>query len=596
MPCDPPKVSVEDGTGSSHSPPQTSIMDDIDIPSKADKTEHLLKLIEEDLDSVDFHMRRSRMKKKITNLRAILFPMEFLPDELLLEIFAHYRDSNPVWIPFKAHDSSGEAIATMNTVLCISWVCSRWRRLAIRCSSLWSKFGVLLEGETFGKWRGNMDSHKALVELFLTRSGEHPLFLHLSVETYGCTLSEHPALVMLSCHSTRWCAVHTWECDFDHVFPTLSTLELPALKLLGMLGNDSGLVNHVLANAPLIETFKTYSPIPPPQTDRLFAWKSICNLSFCMERLFPLRNLHLILAACGDLKHLSLTRDWGDHDSATHIHTLPSLESLSISMDANEALGSPLPTEVKFSISSLRAPILKELSLSYNQWSKHEHEHPQFPDINSFLSRSACSSSLTRLSLSKLSLSDEEMVRLLERLARLEELSIVQGYYQATKTPITKRFLESLHAYQKSELHPSETKPLLRNLHTLKLSPYTARNGEEPFDPKAFVDTVLSRWVNPATRHVVRSVINLSLVTLDFQTGPGELEETELDSDTGLPEPFWIYRSLLPLREAGLNITITKQQKAKGKVVKDVLQMVTLVSEEEDEEDEEDEDQDEGSI
>ncbi|KAE9394801.1 hypothetical protein BT96DRAFT_998214 [Gymnopus androsaceus JB14] len=224
-----------------------------------------------------------------------------------------------------------------------------------------------------------------------------------------------------------------------------------------------------------------------------------------------------------------------------------------------------------------------------------------FPDIESFLSRSTCSSSLTRLSLSGLSLSDKEAVRLLERLTLLEELSIRDSWpYQTTETPITNRFIKSLHAYRKSELRPSAKKPLIRNLHTLKLSPYATRNGKEvSFNPKAFVDTVLSRWVDPAAPYIAlpnMSVVNLRLVELDFQIGPGDAEESESDSNTEVlevPEPFWVYRLLLPLQKAGLNITVKKQQKTKRRVVKNVLQMVA--SEEFDSE-EEDEGEDEGSI
>ncbi|KAE9394802.1 hypothetical protein BT96DRAFT_179684 [Gymnopus androsaceus JB14] len=230
--------------------------------SKTDRIGHLLKLIEEDLDSVNFQMRRTRMKEHISQLRAILFPIENLPDELLLEIFTHYRDLNPVSIPYKAR-VAGEVVATMNSVLNISWVCTRWRQLAIRCSPLWSDFGVALEGKTIGEWEGNIDFHKELVDLFLARSGKHPLSLRLSVETFGITLPEHPTLVMLSRHSTRWRAVRFLELDFNNVFPTLATLELPVLKLLEMLGDDFNLVNCVLANAPLVDTFETQFTCPP---------------------------------------------------------------------------------------------------------------------------------------------------------------------------------------------------------------------------------------------------------------------------------------------------------------------------------------------
>ncbi|KAF9025465.1 hypothetical protein BDP27DRAFT_1437885 [Rhodocollybia butyracea] len=151
--------------------------------------------------------------------------------------------------------------------------------------------------------------------------------------------------------------------------------------------------------------------------------------------------------------------------------------------------------------------------------------------LGSFLHRSSCV--LTKFEVRRISVTDTDLITALNLMP-----SLVNLYVDDTPpgddpvSPITPRFIRSLHGLLRSELNPSSS-ALVPELRELRLT----FNGLE-FDDSAFIDMVSSRWF-PDALGVGLSC--LRVVTLQFNARP--VDEV-------------VYRPLDCLDEAGMMVVV----------------------------------------
>jgi F-box-like len=78
-------------------------------------------------------------------------------------------------------------------------ICRHWRDVAISTPRLWSSISLQLN-------RSTVDAHVNLTQMWLSRSGQHPLSLQLDGRWYGFDdpLAIHPVLDVVNRHAERW--------------------------------------------------------------------------------------------------------------------------------------------------------------------------------------------------------------------------------------------------------------------------------------------------------------------------------------------------------------------------------------------------------
>lgn len=271
---------------------------------------------------------------------SLMHPVQRLPNELLLDIFENCCG---------ADGFDGR----VNDAMHIGSVCSRWRYLATGCSGLWSRFDLNLPGHS-SEWAGStLDPQMPLVDLLLERSGDHDLYLSLSL-----SLPEHPILVKLAQHASRWQELSlTIQGELpsgDHPFPTFEALDLPVLESLKIYSDDSQVeafpYDHLLPRVPKVCTFRARI-----QGHTFFILQqsfaaSIRDLTYEIKQVMSLRTL---LSPYQNLKRLSLEENIaGNWLGVQPNHILPCLELLSILYTRGVA---------HLVVSALTTPGLKEL-------------------------------------------------------------------------------------------------------------------------------------------------------------------------------------------------------------------------------------------
>ncbi|KAF9072040.1 hypothetical protein BDP27DRAFT_439604 [Rhodocollybia butyracea] len=112
--------------------------------------------------------------------------------------------------------------------------------------------------------------------------------------------------------------------------------------------------------------------------------------------------------------------------------------------------------------------------------------------LKRFLRRSSCS--LTKFEVINVSVSDIDLITALKLMPSLVNLHVNDATHgipagDRPMSPITSRFIRSLHGFLQTELNPSSS-PLVARLCDLKLT----FDGLE-FDDSGFIDMVSSRWL-----------------------------------------------------------------------------------------------------
>ncbi|KAF7343943.1 F-box domain-containing protein [Mycena venus] len=128
---------------------------------------HQLAAIDDKITCLEAQLTLLRSKRDVLSgaLNSIVYPILTIPPELTTEIFGYY-----------VHDNERSAPAMIRNSLTVASVCRAWRAIAISSGALWNNIESLLYFD-----RTNVDSSQKLLELCLSRSGNLPLDLDLTI-------------------------------------------------------------------------------------------------------------------------------------------------------------------------------------------------------------------------------------------------------------------------------------------------------------------------------------------------------------------------------------------------------------------------------
>ncbi|KAF9063502.1 hypothetical protein BDP27DRAFT_1335053 [Rhodocollybia butyracea] len=463
------------------------------------EVEVTLRLAKDDIADCDTEMHRLKSRREglilyAEKLSGLLSPIRRLPNEILCQIFLDCCAENDL--------RNGKT----GTADILSSVCTRFRELAISYSALWSNLTIFLPADYDFDKRGDLirvpklleeeTKLSSLIQLYLDRSKNHPLSLDLDIETREVS-TEHCSLRLLARESNRWkhLIFRGGAFDPEYGFPSLDHLSFPLLESIAF---DAGLNQDYIFSpeaeafllAPRIRKLRFHDMLVDVLTISAFSstWKSLKHLDYHTTMVF--KYLWTILDLCPALGSLKLEGlNNGEDEDGTQSNTprnLPTLSSLTVINNGFHELDDTL----ECIISSLTTPNLSKLVLEQDNDKAAEHPRKSFPIINQFFERSRFRS-LASLVIQCLYIRDQDMVTLLRQLPSLQELSIHDPPFPglASHNPISKSFIESLHAWKRSPLRRS-VEPLVSQLRELTLKVET-----EGFDPFSFVDTIASRWL-----------------------------------------------------------------------------------------------------
>ena len=124
---------------------------------------------------------RQKLQRSLDEHRSIAAPIRRIPQEILSEIFLHCL-----------MDSSNSFNVTIAPLL-LTFVCSRWRTVAIFTPRLWSSISLdVVSGTT------------EMLQTWLSRSGMSPLKLVIDLESMDNDGTTYPRINTLVSHSHHW--------------------------------------------------------------------------------------------------------------------------------------------------------------------------------------------------------------------------------------------------------------------------------------------------------------------------------------------------------------------------------------------------------
>ncbi|KAF9071261.1 hypothetical protein BDP27DRAFT_1322624 [Rhodocollybia butyracea] len=420
-------------------------------------------------------------------LSGLLSPIRRVPNEILCQIFLYSCGEN---------DMNNERPAA----LIISSVCTRFRELAISYPALWSNLKVFFPaGEVYDFDTGEIIQNplevleqetklSSLIQLHLDRSKNHPLALDLDIAG-RVSPPEHPSVQLLTRESSRWkyLVFRGIAFDMDHgrlSFPSLESVDFDR----GLVAWRTDTPEEFLL-APNINDLRFHNEIANNRVLKFSdTWKSLVHLKYPTTPSFS--SFWRVLELCPMLGSLTL-EGWntGRITIPSHLpRTLPTLSSLTVINNGFDELGDSL----QCILSLLTTPNLSELVLEQTNEETVDCPHQPFPHIYQFFERSQLRS-LTSLVMHGLYISGHDMVELLLKVPSLKILSIHPDLINGMANPISKSFIESLHAGRRSAFRDS-VEPLVPKLRELTLKVTAQR-----FDPPSFVDTIASRWLPDET-------------------------------------------------------------------------------------------------
>jgi hypothetical protein len=135
----------------------------------------------------------SKPPSPVLNTNTLVSPIQRLPYEILSDIFI-------LSIPDNLQE--GWRSKTHNfqcAVMLPGSICRHWRDVALSTPRLWSSISLQLDHST-------VDAHVKLTQVWLSRSGKHPLSLQLDGRWYGFhdPFAIHPVLGVITPHAERW--------------------------------------------------------------------------------------------------------------------------------------------------------------------------------------------------------------------------------------------------------------------------------------------------------------------------------------------------------------------------------------------------------
>ncbi|KAF5356367.1 hypothetical protein D9758_009526 [Tetrapyrgos nigripes] len=333
---------------------------------------------------LDLSKKKEELGRYVDHCKSYLSPIRRLPTEIMGEIFLYYQDlhmSDREDRQFREPLTRPLYSSPAMTALVLSSVCKLWHTITLATPQLWSRFSLRI--------RGKCGSLSHLLEIYLSRSKQHPLTFDVVVNGDGP--NSNTIIRLLSAHSHRW-----FFASCDGRCPGLNMQpDLPLLQSLEMQYEDADSLN-AFASARTLRTVSVvgisrflHSNLPWDQIQFLRA------LELSTGDVGLPRYVWELAQKCPALRSLELDfDDYPPHEPAgftSSVH-LGKLESLCLRY-VNWCDFCEL-----FSVSTL--PSLRKLSLyAFTDEGSEGLEEPtlDIAAFSSFISRSQCSISILRL-------------------------------------------------------------------------------------------------------------------------------------------------------------------------------------------------------
>ncbi|KAL0576983.1 hypothetical protein V5O48_004993 [Marasmius crinis-equi] len=447
------------------------------------------------------------LRQTTEKYQAFLAPIRRLPDDILLEIFGHYCQTNEL--------RSGRLPAAST----LASVCHHWRQATISAPTLWSSFSI-----DFGDWVDTSNGADIISDLtifFLERSQSSALRIkiHFPYDPGDPPIDFDWATTMdiIYASSSRWRSFEMRWCPEYLAQSEAGPLQLPNLRHL------------------TLHTFVPWGPeIGTGILDRFMECPSLGSVNLDLEgtesRLrLPWTQLEAIeLQGCESRPAFSvLSRSRPQKVTLVNIDdkqrpydgdgvVLNTVTSLSMQSD----YWGPREADVTL-LQHLTLPSLSSLEID-NLLNEMPQERVQGAiHLNQFITRSACS--ITTLRLRSVAFTDTEILCLLRLTPALKSLEIAEYKGEAPNRIVTNNF--SKHLFVGQEGTDASHMTFLPVLGELKLSIHA--NG---LDELALSDALASRW-KPSSRRL-RSV---EIVLIAGERSPeGPLSVLQCFKDVGL--------------------------------------------------------------
>ncbi|KAE9400474.1 hypothetical protein BT96DRAFT_1018860 [Gymnopus androsaceus JB14] len=422
--------------------------------------------------------QRKRLQIYASHVESLVAPIRKIPTEILQRIFDDCCDTNHFKV--MAVDSPSQTLGTLvdKPALVLSSVCSRWRMVGLSSSSIWSRISLEYNACIHENDVHLYNQLSEILATFVKRSQEWLLDLTVTFDADGIPPEFRPFSI-LAAECRRWYTLtmrSIWRAN--HLFSgaiSLADLSFPKLvKLELQIADDLEFFISRTPNLQILnlETFPALSP-----------GISLEGLS-CLKVNVDDHDMQAnILAQPTSISSLDIKDLVADLTDLASIPPLmfSTMETLTIRHESEaDSTCSIFPFFTCPSLKTLHLELTEDDECNYSSsWAN-------FRLFMSFVQRS--SFPLTILSIESLALSDSNLVHLLSYLPTLLDFTLDDTDVPYMDTPLTSRFIESLHSYQTSSLH-QQTAPLVPRLRHLHLNV-----GAPSFKDDSVVDLVKSRW------------------------------------------------------------------------------------------------------
>ncbi|KIM85837.1 hypothetical protein PILCRDRAFT_817078 [Piloderma croceum F 1598] len=416
---------------------------------------------------------RQKLEMSLDEYRSLVAPIRRMPPEMLCEMFMHCLV-----------DGSNSFDVT-RAPLHLTFVCSKWRRVAISTPRLWSYISLDYAPSTM-----------ELLQTWLLRSGSSPLTLVFESEEDDDeeVIAGSSYFDTIIPHSHRWRDVTFALVDAlfmllehrvaeikDHL-PVLERLDLDCLDIV-----DQPMT--IFENAPMLHTVTLMD-----YSQYLLPWHQLKNYH---ARAFSTTECLQLLQQCTNLTHCTFERlysDLGILNTSIVVHS--KLQSMRL-----------VDSDISELLDNIVLPALQVLAI------RDSPNMIQPPRVSSFLDRSSCN--LQHLTL-RTYWTGPELIVFLQGLPSLVEVVIEE----VTLEVVAEQVLRGM-TYDASRSSLAGSHVLLPKLKRLS---FLARLD---FDHKVILDMVQSRRGHPILLHGNSSVDNqsrqvgtLEFISLDFMEEP----------------------------------------------------------------------------
>ncbi|KAF9067561.1 hypothetical protein BDP27DRAFT_1328579 [Rhodocollybia butyracea] len=418
--------------------------------------------------------------------------VQTVPNEILEAIFDDCCDTNL----FSSVNATITSSLREIPALTLSSVCTRWRRVGLALSRIWSRISLEHSGDSFMEDQLLEYRLSATLTTFISRSRQQPLIISiclddsLAPDIWGsyepfCILSrEHQRWSNFAFQSENWMVHHLFISPDSllrvDAFPMLVDLNLPLDDTL----------TFFIGRAPSLRRLKLTSALPCYDRWEIPSLSPLAQLEHLrLDTIWSLvvKGRLIELSALRSLDVNDYVDDWDldwlydDYDDFKSVPptVYPSVEVLNVRHHEDGSSDSIFPF--------LTLPSLKTLCIDCGQgFVERHHLWRSFDALMAFVKRS--SFPLTTLCIKCVALPDSKLIYLLHRIPTLLNLAIMDPIVKDRKglIPITGRFLQSLYVGTGSLFQP--TTPLVPRLRCLTLSV-----GERLFVPTEVLGLVKSR-------------------------------------------------------------------------------------------------------